>query len=303
MKYGAIDIGTNAARLLIGEVVYEGGSSFVKKISYTRIPLRLGMEVFENGRISKHKAEEFRKSIKAFKLIADVFDVAELRACATSAMREAENGLSVRKMIQKDTGVNIEIIDGDEEANIIFTSFLQIDYDLSQPFVVIDVGGGSTEISIFYEGKKTSARSFKVGTIRILKGKVSDHIWDKINDWLNENINSKREYLVFATGGNINKAHKLLGKTGNEPIRIKELKKLNEKLKGMSLSQRISKYKLKPDRADVIVPATGIYLKIARTLDCKEMFVPKIGLSDGMIHQMDNVRRESENKNNKTEKT
>ena len=294
MKYGAIDIGTNAARLLIGEVVYEGGSSFVKKISYTRIPLRLGMEVFENGRISNKKAEEFRKSIKAFRLIADVFNVAELRACATSAMREAENGLSVQKMIRKDTGVDIAIIDGDEEAKIIFSSFLQIDYDLSQPFIVIDVGGGSTEISIFYEGKKTAARSFKIGTIRILKGKVSDKIWDKIEDWLDKSINNKKEYLVFATGGNINKAHKLLGKTGNEPIRIKELKKLNRKLKGMSLSQRISKYQLKPDRADVIVPATGIYLKIAKHLDCKEMFVPKIGLSDGMIHLMDLERREEE---------
>ncbi|MGB1104616.1 MAG: Ppx/GppA phosphatase family protein [Crocinitomicaceae bacterium] len=287
MKYGAIDIGTNAARLLIGEVVHEGGSSFVKKISYTRIPLRLGMEVFENGKLSKKKTEEFRKSIKAFRLIADVFEVAALRACATSAMREAENGLAVQKLIKEDTGVNIEIIDGDEEARIIFSSFLQIDYDLSQPFIVIDVGGGSTEISIFYDGERTRSKSFKIGTIRLLKGKVSDGIWDKINDWLEDNIHKKREYLVFATGGNINKAHKLLGKTGNEPIRVKELKKLNDKLRGMSLSQRISKYQLKPDRADVLVPATSIYLKIAKQIDCKEMFVPKIGLSDGMIQLMD----------------
>lgn len=287
MKYGAIDIGTNAARLLIGEVVHEGGSSFVKKISYTRIPLRLGMEVFENGKLSRKKTEEFRKSIKAFRLIADVFEVAALRACATSAMREAKNGLAVQKLIKEDTGVNIEIIDGDEEARIIFSSFLQIDYDLSQPFIVIDVGGGSTEISIFYDGERTRSKSFKIGTIRLLKGKVSDGIWDKINDWLEDNIHKKREYLVFATGGNINKAHKLLGKTGNEPIRVKELKKLNDKLRGMSLSQRISKYQLKPDRADVLVPATSIYLKIAKQIDCKEMFVPKIGLSDGMIQLMD----------------
>jgi exopolyphosphatase/guanosine-5'-triphosphate,3'-diphosphate pyrophosphatase len=299
MKYGAIDIGTNAARLLIGEVVHEGGSSFVKKISYTRITLRLGMEVFENGRISKKKTEEFRKSIKAFRLIADVFEVADLRACATSAMREAKNGLAVQKLIEEETGVNIEIIDGDEEASIIFSSFLQIDYDLSQPFIVIDVGGGSTEISIFYDGERTRAKSFKIGTIRMLKGKVSESIWDKINDWLEENIHKKREYLVFATGGNINKSHKLLGKTDNEPIRIKELKRLNEKLRGMSLSQRISKYKLKPDRADVLVPATSIYLKIAKQIDCKEMFVPKIGLSDGIIQLMDIEHRAKGNADRK----
>lgn len=299
MKYGAIDIGTNAARLLIGEVVHEGGSSFVKKISYTRIPLRLGKEVFENGRISKKKTEEFRKSIKAFRLIADVFEVADLRACATSAMREAKNGLAVQKLIEEETGVNIEIIDGDEEASIIFSSFLQIDYDLSQPFIVIDVGGGSTEISIFYDGERTRAKSFKIGTIRMLKGKVSESIWDKINDWLEENIHKKREYLVFATGGNINKSHKLLGKTDNEPIRIIELKRLNEKLRGMSLSQRISKYKLKPDRADVLVPATSIYLKIAKQIDCKEMFVPKIGLSDGIIQLMDIEHRAKGNADRK----
>ena len=299
MKYGAIDIGTNAARLLIGEVVHEGGSSFVKKISYTRSPLRLGKEVFENGRISKKKTEEFRKSIKAFRLIADVFEVADLRACATSAMREAKNGLAVQKLIEEETGVNIEIIDGDEEASIIFSSFLQIDYDLSQPFIVIDVGGGSTEISIFYDGERTRAKSFKIGTIRMLKGKVSESIWDKINDWLEENIHKKREYIVFATGGNINKSHKLLGKTDNEPIRIKELKRLNEKLRGMSLSQRISKYKLKPDRADVLVPATSIYLKIAKQIDCKEMFVPKIGLSDGIIQLMDIEHRAKGNADRK----
>lgn len=287
MKFGAIDIGTNAARLLIGEVMKDNGSSMVKKISYTRIPLRLGMEVFENGFISDKKAEEFKKSMLAFKLIAEVFNVTELRACATSAMREAKNGLAVQKMIKKETGVPIEIIDGDEEASIIFSSFLQIDYDLSQPFIVIDVGGGSTEISIFYKGEKTNAKSFKIGTIRMLKDKVDKDIWGKIEQWLSKNVKKNTDYLVFATGGNINKIHKLLGKTGNEPIRVKELKELSGNLQKMSLSERISKYKLKPDRADVIVPASVIFLKIAKQLDGKEFFVPKIGLSDGMIHQLD----------------
>ena len=261
-------------------------SSFVKKISYTRIPLRLGMEVFENGFISEKKAEEFKKSILAFKLIAEVFDVVELRACATSAMREATNGKAIQKMIKKETGVPIEIIDGDEEASIIFSSFLLIDYDLSQPFIVIDVGGGSTEISIFYKGEKTNSKSFKVGTIRMLKGKVDSEIWNKISEWLSKNIKSNKDYLTFATGGNINKIHKLLGKTGNQPITIKEFKELYNDLQELDLAERISKYKLKPDRADVIVPASRVFLKIAKQLNCKELLVPKIGLSDGMIHQL-----------------
>ncbi len=287
MKFGAIDIGTNAARLLIGEVSTDGDSALVKKVSYTRIPLRLGLEVFETGIISKKKAQEFKKSIMAFKLIAEVFEVIDLRACATSAMREAENGLAIQEMIKKETGVSIEIIDGDEEASIIFSSFLLVDdYDLSQPFIVIDVGGGSTEISIFYEGEKTNAKSFPIGTIRMLKNKVEGDIWPKIESWLNKHVKGDKDYLVFGTGGNINKIHKLLGKKGNEAIPVKELKDLSLDLRSLSLSKRISKYRLKPDRADVIVPATKIFLKIIKKLECEEVFVPKIGLSDGMIHQL-----------------
>ncbi len=295
MKFGAIDVGTNAARLLIGEVDDANEGSLVKKISYTRIPLRLGLEVFENGLISKQKATEFKKSMLAFKLIAEVFDVVELRACATSAMREASNGKEIQAMIKKETGVSLEIIDGDQEASIIFSSFLLVDdYDLSQPFIVIDVGGGSTEISIFYKGEKTNAKSFKIGTIRMLKDKVEGDIWPKIENWLSKNVRPNKDYLVFATGGNINKIHKLLGKKGNEAIPVKELKDLSVDLRSLSLSKRISKYKLKPDRADVIVPATKIFLKIIKKLECEELLVPKIGLSDGMIHQM---HRKYSNKN------
>ncbi len=286
MKFGAIDIGTNAARLLIGEVMSNDSDKFVKKISYTRIPLRLGMEVFENGFISEQKAIEFKKSMLAFKLIAEVFNVEELRACATSAMREAKNGLEIQKMIASETGVSIDIIGGDEEANIIFSSFLLTGYDLSKSFIVIDVGGGSTEVSIFQNGRKTNSKSFKIGTIRLLKGKVDQEVWGKVNQWLEKNISSEKEYLTFATGGNINKIHKLLGKKGNETIKTKELKSLSEDLKKLSLTERISKYKLKPDRADVIVPASQVFLRITKQLNCREMYVPKIGLSDGMIHQM-----------------
>lgn len=286
MKFGAIDIGTNAARLLIGEVVKTNSSSFVKKISYTRIPLRLGMDVFENGRISDKKANAFKKSMLAFKLIAEVFNVRELRACATSAMREAANGQQIREMIELETGLRIEIIEGQEEASIIFSSFLQIEFDINKPYVVIDVGGGSTEVSVFSDGEKINSKSFQVGTIRMLKKKVAADIWDQVGLWLQENINQEKKYIVFGTGGNINKIHKLLGKKGDEPIRTPELKDLRTDLRSLSLSKRISKYQLRPDRADVILPAAQIFLKIIKQLKTEELFVPRIGLSDGMIHQM-----------------
>ncbi len=286
MKFGAIDIGTNAARLLIGEVMKSNDSQIVKKISYVRIPLRLGMEVFETGVISPKKAKAFMKAIMAFKLIAEVFNVVELRACATSAMREAENGLEIQEMIARETGVSIEIIDGEEEADIIFSSFLLLDFDLTKPFIVIDVGGGSTEVSVFYQGEKQHSKSFKVGTIRLLKKKVAEDIWDEINTWLTENVKENTNYTVFGTGGNINNMHKLLGKRGSETIQTQELKELSSDLRSLTLSKRIAKYQLKSDRADVIVPASKIFLKILKQLKSPELSVPKIGLADGMIHQM-----------------
>ncbi|MFT4600815.1 MAG: exopolyphosphatase/guanosine-5'-triphosphate,3'-diphosphate pyrophosphatase, partial [Arenicella sp.] len=287
MRFGAIDIGTNAARLLIGEIQEEEGAKhFIKKISYTRIPLRLGLEVFETGRISEHKAEEFSKSMHAFRLISEVFEVKELRACATSAMREAENGAEIRKKIKKETGVNIEIIDGSEEAKLILSTFFLMEYDLKDPFVVIDVGGGSTEISIFKKGEKVAAKSFQLGTIRILKNKVKRQVWEDLSDWIETYLKKGHKFKTFATGGNINKLHKLLGKKSSEPIEVDEMLDLSEKLKKMDVEDRISDYNLKPDRADVIVPACEIYEFIFQEIGAKEVHVPKIGLSDGMVYNL-----------------
>lgn len=286
MKYAAIDIGTNAARLLIGEVTKNNGHSYVQKISYTRVPLRLGFEVFTDGYISDQKKEQFIKTIRAYKLIAEVYDVKNLRACATSAMREADNGLEVKKKIKEETGVNIEIIHGEEEANIIFSTFFLLAFDKASPFLVIDVGGGSTEVSVFEEGKKIAGKSFNIGTIRMLKNKVSPTIWEEINFWIDKNIDTKMPHKVFATGGNINKMHKLLNKRFMQPIKSREFQRLYRKLRKMSYEQRIETYQLKPDRADVIVPACEIYSFILGKLDYKEIFVPKIGLSDGMIYTM-----------------
>ena len=287
MKFGAIDIGTNAARLLIGEVLKnEEGYSFIKKISYTRVPLRLGMDVFEKGKITSKKKTEFIKTIKAFKLICEVFDVEDLRACATSAMREADNGLEVQKEILKTTGVNIEIIDGAEEANLIFSTFFLLDFEQDKPFVVIDVGGGSTEISIFINGKIVSAKSFKIGTIRLLQNKVKNNVWDKINEWLDDNIEKKSKYQVFGTGGNINKIHKLFGKQFMKPLYLDELDDLLKSIEPLSIKQRIKRFNLKQDRADVIVPALKIYTHCLNHLNAYKIYAPKIGLSDGIIYDL-----------------
>ncbi|MDX1349072.1 MAG: exopolyphosphatase [Putridiphycobacter sp.] len=289
MKYGAIDIGTNAARLLIGEIsVNDEGYTFVKKISYTRVPLRLGMDVFDKGRITAQKKEDFVKTIQAFQLIAEVFKVNDIRACATSAMREASNAADVKKTILKSTGVNIEVIDGHEESQLVFSVFFLLEIEKNTPFIVIDVGGGSTEVSIFKNGKRTAAKSFKIGTIRMLKNKVKPDIWDEVDDWLKLNCKSKKRFKIFGTGGNINKVHKLLGKRDMKSMSIHELTELYDEMAPLSVEKRILKYQLKADRADVIVPAMSIYLEFMKRIDAKKMVVPKIGLSDGIIYSLHN---------------
>ena len=287
MRYAAIDIGTNAARLLIGEVVRDGESAYVQKLSYTRVPLRLGESVFDSGDISIKKTENFVKTIQAFKLISDIFDVSKIRACATSAMREASNGDEVQKLIKDKTGVNIEVISGQEEAKLIFSTFFLLNIDRSIPFVVVDVGGGSTEVSVFENGERVEAKSFKIGTLRLLQGKANENIWSQMHDWLSEHIDLSAINQIYATGGNINKTHKLLGAGYMEPILLTEIVDLNDRLKSMPINERISEYQLKPDRADVIVPALDIYAYILNELACTELLVPKIGLADGMIYTMD----------------
>ncbi len=286
MRFAAIDIGTNAARLLVGKVVDNGSGSYVEKISYTRIPLRLGESVFELGKISERKETDFVKSMEAFKLISEIFDVEQIRACATSAMREADNGEEVQKRILEETGVNIEIISGKEEAKLIFSTFTLMKLDDGVPFVVVDVGGGSTEVSVFENGERVASKSFKIGTIRLLKGVTQENIWQEMHDWLENHVDLSSVHRIFATGGNINKAHKILGAGHLEPIRIEAITDLRDELEPLSVKERINRFQLKPDRADVLVPALNIYLYVLETLGCSEIIVPKIGLSDGMIYNM-----------------
>lgn len=286
MRYAAIDIGTNAARLLIGEITESKGFFSVKKISYTRVPLQLGYDVFEKGEISEKKQKAFIKTIKAFKLLSEVFEVDDLRACATSAMREAKNGKSIKKEIKKLTDINIEIIDGEEEGDLILSALDLIRFDRSKSFMVIDVGGGSTEISIYKDGKRLISRSFKIGTIRLLKDKVDPDTKMEMNEWINAKIKIDNNLTVFATGGNINKAHKLLGHKLLEPVSTNQLNTLLADLTKLSVAERIAYYKFKEDRARVIVPALEIYTFILNTINVKEVVVPKLGLSDGIIFSL-----------------
>lgn len=286
MKFGAIDIGTNAARLLVGEVTKEGNHSFVKKISYTRIPLRLGEDVFDKGKITPKKLDNFLKTIQAFKLISEIFKVKSLRCCATSAMREATNKNDVIEQIFEKTGVQIEVISGDEEARLIFGTFFLLDFDKTKPFLVIDVGGGSTEISVFEKGEKVAAKSFELGTLRLLKEKTNSEIWNDLDKWISKNVDLKTPHEIYATGGNINKVHKMLGAQEDKPISLVNMIKLREDLSLLTIEQRMDLYHLKPDRADVIIPAMDIYSFILKKVKAKQFFVPKIGLSDGMIYDL-----------------
>jgi len=288
MRYGAIDIGTNAARLLIGEVTTENGHSYVKKVSYTRVPLRLGEEVFENGKISKKKTSHFIKTIQAFKLISEIFEVKELRACATSAMREAKNAKKVIQKIKEETSIVVEVISGDEEAELIFGTFYLMDIDKNTPFLVIDVGGGSTEISVFENGEKIASKSFRIGTLRMLKGKVEHDIWQEIHLWIASHVDLSSPHQIFGTGGNINSAHKILGASQHEPLTIHEMKDLLSQLSPLTPNQRSEQFQLKEDRSDVIVSALEIFTYIMDELNSEEIIVPKIGLSDGIINQLYN---------------
>ena len=286
MKYAAIDIGTNAARLLVGEVMSKDQSFFIKKISYTIIPLRLGEDVFESGKVSKNKIDDFLKTMKAFKLISEIFDVQEVRAVSTSAMREATNADKIIDSIKEETGIKLEIISGDEEASLIFSNFFAMELDLSIPFVVIDVGGGSTELSVFENGEKIASKSFNVGTLRILKGKSDESVWENIHDWILKYVDLSSEHRIFGTGGNINKAHKMLGYSYDEPIGLVEMKELRDKLARLTIDERIYQFQMKPDRADVIVPALDIFSYILNEIGANSLMVPKVGLADGMIYEM-----------------
>ena len=281
--FAAIDIGTNAGRIMIGKVAIENGYEKVQPIQLVRAPLRLGEDVFDTGEISEPKLKKFLLTMRSFKLLAMAYDIKKIVCYATSAMREANNSEYVIDKISKKTKLNIEIIDGDREAELIFKSFNFSEFEQTSPHLFIDVGGGSTELTIFNRDKIKISRSFQIGTIRLLKNKVNSGIWDDIEKWLFQNTVLFDTLTAIGTGGNINKISQIARKRYLEPISISELKDTYDYLNSMELEYRIDQLRMNPDRADVIVPAAEIYIRIMEMANIDQIYVPKMGLTDGMI--------------------
>jgi exopolyphosphatase/guanosine-5'-triphosphate,3'-diphosphate pyrophosphatase len=283
--YGAIDIGSNAGRLLIGSVKGNGNGPSVKKILLTRVPLRLGEDVFTEKKISGKRIKMLLKTLRAYKLLMDVYEVEEYRACATSAMREADNKKEVLQIVKEETGIKIEVIDGNEEAELIFGNYFTQKIDKTKSYLYIDVGGGSTEVTLLEQGQKKHSRSFKIGTLRILKNKVKDERWIELKEWVKTLNPNHKSLIAIGTGGNINRLLKMNRTQGNI-ITYDDIKRLQAHISSYTLEDRINKLGLRADRADVIVPAADIYLAIMRYSGITDMIVPKVGLSDGIIYNL-----------------
>jgi len=281
--FAAIDIGTNAGRILIGYVIPQNGHLSIKKALLTRLPLRLGEDVFDSGSISENKTDMFMHAMKAFKHLMEAYNVKSYRAVATSAMREAKNGLEIKSRILEVTNIDLEIIDGEEEANLIFSTFHTQKLDHSKSYLFIDVGGGSTELTIIRDGKRLKSKSFKLGTLRLKSGKVNQNVWPQMNKWIHKHCNTKELTHAIGTGGNANRIVKMRNKKYLEPLTLDEIQETRNYIAQYSINERIELLRLKPDRADVIVPAADIYLNIIRMVGLKAMYVPKMGLADGII--------------------
>ena len=284
-RYAAIDVGSNAMRLLLCNAVEEKDVVHFKKSELVRIPLRLGEDVFQRGIISDPMANRFIKTIRAFKLLIDVFDPVSFRACATASLRDASNGRKIVSRIKKDSGIEMEIISGKEEAELIYSNHVEELLDHSQSYLYIDVGGGSTEITLFDKRKIIVSRSFDIGTLRWLSGKVSKDNWDLMKKWVQENTAGHSPLTAIGSGGNINKIFRLLDNR-EKPLQFSRLKDFYNELKIHSVIERMEIWELNPDRADVIVPAAKIFLGIMKAGGIDEIIVPQIGLADGIVHRL-----------------
>ena len=288
-KYAAIDIGSNAIRLLVSNVIITKATApQFKKSALVRVPIRLGADSFVEGTISEKNTDRMMNAIKAFKLLMNVHGVESYKACATSAMREASNGLEIIEKIYQKTGVKINIISGKEEAEIISSTDLHELISGDKSYLYVDVGGGSTEFTIFSKGKIIISKSFKIGTVRILNNKKEENkdAFKKIENWIKDNTKGYRKISLIGSGGNINKLFKMSGRTEGAPISYIYLNAQYQFLKNMSYSDRITELSLNPDRADVIIPATKIYLSAMKWSGARKIYVPKIGLADGIIKNL-----------------
>jgi len=287
VRLAAIDIGSNAARLLISDVIpgLQNVPEFIK-VALIRVPLRLGFDVFDKGEISPVKADNIIKTIKSYKLLLDVYGVKHLKACATSAMRDARNGDEIIKKVQAETGIGIEIISGQEEASFIYENHVAENMTTAESYLYIDVGGGSTELTFFSDSKLVFKASFNIGTIRLLKNQVTEAAWDEMKEFINNKTKGYHHVTAIGSGGNINKLFSISKRKEGKPLSLDMLRDFYKEFSSLTLPQRISLYKLREDRADVIVPALLIYINVMRWVDAQEIFVPKIGLADGLIHSL-----------------
>ena len=286
-KYAAIDIGSNGVRLLIANVVvFKKKETQFKKSSLVRVPIRLGADVFTTGFISENNKIRICDAIQAFQLLMKVHGVEKYKACATSAMREAKNGNEIAESILNKTGIKIDIIDGKKEAEIISSTDLSELIQSDKSYLYVDVGGGSTEFTFFSEGKLINSKSFPLGTVRLLNNNIEESIWDAVKKWVKKNSEDLPNLSMIGSGGNINKIFKMSGKAEGKPLSYIYLSSYFNFLNKMTYNQRISELDLNPDRADVIIPASKIYLKAMKWSGANRIYVPKIGLSDGIIKSL-----------------
>ena len=288
--YAAIDIGTNAVRLLIKKVEEcdDAQACRLSKALMLRVPLRLGFDVFPLGEITEGKAVKLRRLMKAYRQLMKIYDVTDYRACATSAMRDASNGKAVIKKIEKDTGIHIEVIDGQEEARMVYNNHVECLEDRSGNYIYVDVGGGSTEVNLLLNGELTHSCSYNIGTVRMLSGLVKPETWEAMKADLAQLAEGVQGINIIGSGGNINKLYRLASDKDKKRQRmpVASLQRLYDELKPLTPEQRMTQYGLKPDRADVIVPAAEIFLTIARLVKADFVHVPVIGLADGIIDSL-----------------
>ncbi len=284
-KFAAVDIGSNAIRFQISTVLNNHGDISFKKLEYIRFPLRLGHDVFIHKKISPASEAKFLKLMKAFSLLIDLYEVDDLRICATSAMRESTNGMEIAKKVKKETNLSIEIIDGEREAEMINDSLSVFIND--KEHLHIDVGGGSTELNLYQNGEKIASRSFQIGSVRKLENMDTAESWLEMENWVKSHVDQKfNEVTAIGTGGNINKIFELAEKKSGYTLSLKKIEEMRAYLMGFSIPERINILRLNPDRADVIIPASEIYVAVMKWARAKKMKVPAVGLKDGIIKSL-----------------
>jgi exopolyphosphatase/guanosine-5'-triphosphate,3'-diphosphate pyrophosphatase len=286
LRYAAIDVGSNAVRLLIAEIIENNGSISFKKNTLIRVPVRLGDDAFLDKNISEKKTIDLVKSMQAFRNLMDVYKVTDYMACATSAMREAKNGQAVVDLIKAEANIDLQIVHGESEAKIIYASHAELNIDKSKNYLYIDVGGGSTELSLFSNGDLVASESFNLGTIRILDNQDKDETWNEMKEFIREHTKSYKNIYGIGTGGNINKLYKLSQEKDGVALSYIKLRALYNYLDSFSLKDRINVLGLNQDRADVIIPACEIYLTVLKCANIKSIYVPTVGMVDGIIQTL-----------------